>query len=60
MKKIIANQEGQSFVEFILLLALISVLSLGYLKVVNTNLAEFWQKAVTLIVDDETQRLEVR
>lgn len=60
MNEIVKNQEGQSFVEFVLLLALISILSLGYLKVVNTNISEFWRGAALFIIDDKNEQLEVR
>lgn len=60
MKNLVQNQDGQSFVEFIFLLALISILSLGYLKIVNTNIAEFWRGSVTFIIDDKNEKVEVR
>lgn len=54
------NQDGQSFVEFVLLMAVIVMLSLGFLKVVNTGVASFWKNSVRIIVDDKTVRLNLR
>lgn len=56
----VKSQDGQSFVEFILLLAVIVMLSYGFLKVVNTGVASFWKNAVELIVDDPSVNLRLR
>jgi len=47
-------------VEFVLLMAVIVMLSLGFLKVMNTGVASFWKNSVRIIVDDETVQLNLR
>lgn len=54
------NQNGQSFVEFVLLLSIIVLLSLGFLKAMNTGIASFWKNSVRIIVDDDTVQLNLR
>ncbi len=46
------NQRGQSLVEFVLLLAVISMLSYGFVSVMNRNIGNYWQYAVNLIIND--------
>jgi hypothetical protein len=46
------NQSGQSLVEFVLLLAVISMLSYGFVSVMNRNIGNYWQYAVNLIIND--------
>jgi hypothetical protein len=46
------NQRGQSLVEFVLLLAVISMLSYGFVSVMNRNIGTYWQYAVNLIIND--------
>jgi hypothetical protein len=47
------NQRGQSLVEFVLLLAVISMLSYGFVSVMNRNIGNYWQYAVNLIINDK-------
>jgi hypothetical protein len=47
------NQRGQSIVEFVLLLAVISLISYTFVAVMNKNLARYWQYSANLIVDDK-------
>ncbi len=53
------NQDGQSLVEFILLLLVIVTLSFGFIRVANGNLSEYWRAYVRLIVDDPTQNASI-
>lgn len=46
------NQRGQSLVEFVLLLAVISMLSYAFVAVMNRNIGKYWQHAVNLIIND--------
>jgi competence protein ComGC len=46
------NQRGQSLVEFVLLLAVISMLSYAFVAVMNRNIGNYWQHAVNLIIND--------
>jgi len=47
------GQRGQSIVEFVLLLAVITGLSYGFVAMMNKNLATYWQYSANLIVDDK-------
>ena len=46
------NQRGQSLVEFVLLLAVISMLSYGFVAVMNRNIGAYWEHCVNLVVTD--------
>jgi len=54
-KASVHNQDGQSLVEFILLLLVIVTLSFAFIRVSNGNLAEYWRAYVRLIVDDPNE-----
>lgn len=54
------NQRGQSLVEFVLLLTVVMLLSVGFLKLVNTNVAKYWLAMGQMLVEDDTQQLELR
>ncbi len=58
--KIIENQQGQSLVEFVLLLSIIMLLSLGFLKTVNTGVATYWLGMGQMLVEDNSQTLKLR
>lgn len=47
------NERGQSIIEFVLLLSVVTALSYGFVFMMNKNLANFWQYAANLIVDDK-------
>lgn len=53
------KQDGQSLVEFILLLLVIVTLSFGFIRVANGNLADYWRAYVRLIVDDPSQNASI-
>jgi flagellar biogenesis protein FliO len=53
------NRSGQTLVEFIFLLAIIMTLSILFMKVVNQNLATYWQFFVTKIVNDPSIKLDI-
>jgi len=53
------NQDGQSLVEFILLLLVIVTLSFAFIRVANGNLANYWKAYVRLIVDDPSQNASI-
>lgn len=59
---ILKNQQGQSLVEFMLLLVSILLLSMTFMKVVNGNLGKYWiSMANTLMIDVEgNQKLKLR
>jgi hypothetical protein len=54
------GQRGQSIVEFVLLLAVITGLSYGFVAVMNKNLARYWEYSANLIVDDKPGTNTVR
>lgn len=54
------NQKGQSMVEFILLMTIIMLISLGYLRVVGGGVSEYWLGMAQVILDDKNQTLELR
>lgn len=58
--KEILNQRGQSLVEFVLLLSVIMIISLLFLKLVNTNIAKYWQAMGTVLLEDPTQSIKMR
>lgn len=54
-----SNQKGQSIVEFVLLLAVISGISFAFVAFMNRSLTKYWVNAVKVIVDDQTQTIEI-
>jgi hypothetical protein len=47
------GQKGQTLVEFVLLLAVISSLSYAFVAVINRNIGSYWEDAVNLVIHDE-------
>lgn len=45
-------EKGQSFVEFILLMLMIIMISFSFMKIVNTNLGKTWVKMVNVVIKD--------
>lgn len=54
------GKKGQGIVEFVLLLAVITGLSYGFVAVMNKNIAKYWQYSANLIVDDKPGTKTVR
>lgn len=54
------NEKGQSLVEFVLLLAVIMLISLLFLKLVNTNVAKYWRAMGTVLLEDPSQTIQMR
>ncbi len=46
------GEKGQSIVEFVLLLAVVTALSYSFVAVMNKNLARYWEYSANLIVND--------
>lgn len=60
-KKIsLLNQNGQTFIEFVLLLLMTMVISTAMLRTINTNLADYWLAMAKKIVDDPNETFELR
>jgi Flp pilus assembly pilin Flp len=53
LRLLVKSERGQSIVEFVLLLAVITGLSYGFVAMMNNNLAKYWQYAANLVVDDK-------
>lgn len=47
-----ARSRGQALVEFILLLAVLSLISFGFIAVINGSLTRYWEYSVNLIIND--------
>ncbi len=47
------GDKGQTIVEFVLLLAVVTGLSFGFVAVMNKNLARYWEYSANLIVNDK-------
>jgi hypothetical protein len=47
------GQRGQTIVEFVLLLFVITMVSYGFVAVMNRNLARYWDYSAGLIVNDK-------
>lgn len=43
------QQSGQSFVEFVMLMSILALLSIAVLSTFNTGLADTWQKIVSIV-----------
>jgi Flp pilus assembly pilin Flp len=59
---ILKNEQGQSLVEFVLLLASILLVSMVFMKIVNGNIGKYWTAmGQTLLLDVEgSQKLNLR
>lgn len=55
--KLIKSQKGQTLVEFVLLLAVISLISYGFVSIMNRNIGAYWEHSVNLIVNDGPESL---
>jgi Flp pilus assembly pilin Flp len=47
------QQKGQTLVEFVLLLAVISLISYGFVSIMNRNIGGYWEHCVNLIIHDK-------
>lgn len=56
----ILEQSGQSLIEFVLLLSVIMLTSLLFLKLVNTNVAKYWEAMATVLLEDRSQTVQLR
>lgn len=52
--KILKTQKGQTLVEFVLLLAVISGLSFGFVSIMNRNIGAYWEHCVNTVVNDSS------
>lgn len=47
------GEKGQTIVEFVLLLAVVTGISFGFVAIMNKNLARYWEYSANLIVNDK-------
>lgn len=59
-EKNILEQSGQSLLEFVLLLSVIMIVSLLFLKLVNSNVAKYWKAMGIVLLEDRSQTVELR
>jgi hypothetical protein len=46
------SQRGQAIVEFVLLLAVMSLITYGFVMFMNSNLKRYWEYSANLIIND--------
>lgn len=46
------GQRGQAIVEFVLLLAVMSLITYGFVMFMNSNLKRYWEYSANLIIND--------
>jgi len=51
------GQRGQTLVEFVLLLAVISTLSYAFVSIMNRNIGAYWEHCVNLVINDGNPNL---
>ena len=51
------GQKGQTLVEFVLLLAVVSSLSYGFVSIMNKNIGAYWEHYVNLVINDGNPNL---
>jgi Flp pilus assembly pilin Flp len=61
-ENILNNEKGQTFLEFVLLLMMIMLMSFGYMKIINTGIGKYWTSmANTLLIDvPDSRKLKLR
>ncbi len=47
------GEKGQTIVEFVLLLSVVTGLSWGFVAIMNKNLGRYWEYSANLIVNDK-------
>lgn len=56
----IENEKGQTLIEFVLLLAAIGIISVGFMTQMNKYTAERWRAMAQVILDDPSQTLNLK
>lgn len=59
-KNLIKDQSGQTFVEFVLLLASVVMVAYSFMALTNRSVADKWTAMAQMILDDQNQILEAR
>lgn len=47
------KQAGQAIIEFVLLLAVMTLITYGFVYFMNRNLARYWEYSANLIIHDQ-------
>lgn len=47
------KQKGQAIIEFVLLLAVLTLITYGFVYFMNRNLAKYWEYSANLIINDK-------
>lgn len=47
------KQSGQAIIEFVLLLAVMTLITYGFVYFMNRNLARYWEYSANLIINDK-------
>ena len=47
------KQKGQAIIEFVLLLAVLTGITYGFVYFMNRNLAKYWEYSANLIINDK-------
>lgn len=47
------KQAGQAIIEFVLLLAVMTLITYGFVYFMNRNLARYWEHSANLIINDK-------
>lgn len=58
--KLLKNQSGQTLIEFLLLLLSIVLIAFSFMRVVNSNLGDIWERTAQTILEDDTQPLRLK
>ncbi len=48
----VAHQKGQAIVEFVLILAVMAIITFAFVGFMNRNLARYWEHAANLVIND--------
>lgn len=54
------GQRGQAIVEYVLLMAVMSLITYGFVYFMNRNLAKYWEYSANLVLNDKPGVTTVR
>lgn len=61
-ENILNNEQGQTFLEFVMLLMMIMFMSFGFMKAINGGVAKYWESMGNTLMKDvpNAQKLKLR
>ena len=61
-ENVLNNESGQTFVEFVLLLLMVMLISFSFMKAINGGMGKYWTAMANTLMKDvpNAQRLELR